>query len=87
MSEGRDIIEPAQWHQRDDMRGRVLDHNYDPPRVVRYVGWRPCIRCGRKFCSSDVAEVRICIACKDVQAGILDTIMVPGSAAPAVRRQ
>lgn len=41
MSEGRDIIEPAQWHQRDDRRVPVLDRNYDPPRVVRYVGWRP----------------------------------------------
>ena len=41
MSEGRDIIEPAQWPQRNDKREPVLDPNTDPPRVVRYVGWRP----------------------------------------------
>ena len=55
MSEGRDIIEPAQWPQRNDKRVPVLDMNFDPPRVVRYVGWRPCTCCGRKFFSRDVA--------------------------------
>lgn len=65
MSEGRDIIEPAMRHPADDRREPVLDRNYDPPRVVRYVGWRPCLRCGRKFFSRDVAGVRMCIPCKD----------------------
>lgn len=31
MSEGRDIIEPAQWPQRNDKRVPVLDMNFDPP--------------------------------------------------------
>lgn len=65
MDEGRDIIEPAQWHPADDKRVPVLDRNCDPPRVVRYVGWRACIRCGRKFFSRDVAGVRMCLPCKD----------------------
>ena len=30
MSEGRDIIEPAQWPQRDDRRVPVLDTNNQP---------------------------------------------------------
>jgi len=46
MSERHDIIEPAQWHQRDDKREPVLDRNYDSPRVVRYIGWRRA--CGRE---------------------------------------
>lgn len=62
---GLDIVEPDQWDPADDRRVPVLDRNYDPPRVVRYVGWRPCIRCGRKFFSRDVAGVRMCLPCKD----------------------
>ena len=58
MSEGRDIIEPAQWHQHDDRRVPVLDPNTDPPRVVRYVGWRPCLLCGYKSFSSKDASIR-----------------------------
>ena len=65
MSEGRDIIEPAQWPQRNDKRVPVLGTNFDPPRVVRYVGWRPCTCCGKKFFSRDVAGVRMCLPCKD----------------------
>ena len=65
MSEGRDIIEPAQWPQRNDKRVPVLDMNFDPPRVVRYVGWRPCTCCGKKIVSRDVAGVRMCLPCKD----------------------
>lgn len=65
MSEGRDIVDPVMWHPADDRRVPVLDPNTSPPRVVRYVGWRPCIRCGRKFFSRDVAGVRMCLPCKD----------------------
>ena len=65
MSEGREIIEPAQWPQRNDKRVPVLDMNFDPPRVVRYVGWCPCTCCGKKFFSRDVAGVRMCLPCKD----------------------
>ncbi len=65
MDEGRDIVEPVYWPQRDDRREPVLDPNYDPPRVIRYVGWRPCTCCGHKFFSRDVAGVRLCGPCKD----------------------
>jgi hypothetical protein len=65
MSEERDIIEPAQWQQRDGRREPVLDRNYDLSGVVRYVGWRPCITEGRKFFSRDVAGVRMCLPYKD----------------------
>lgn len=62
---GRDIIEPVQWHPPDDKRMPVIDPNTNPPRVVRYVGWRSCLRCGHKFFSLDVVRVRMCNPCKD----------------------
>lgn len=65
MREGSDIIEPAQWGPADDKRVPVLDPNTSPPRVIRYVGWRLCLRCGRKFFSRDVVAVRMCQPCKD----------------------
>lgn len=65
MTEGRDIVEPVYWPQRDDRREPVLDPNYDPPCVIRYVGWRPCSCCGKKFFSRDVAGIRLCGPCKD----------------------
>ena len=37
MSEGRDIIEPPQWHQRDDRRGAGAEPELQPARIVRYV--------------------------------------------------
>lgn len=65
MTEGRDIVEPLMWHPPDEKRVPVLDPNTSPPRIIRYVGWRPCIRCGRKFFSKDVAGVRMCLPCKE----------------------
>lgn len=65
MSEGREIIEAAQWQQRNDKRVPILDMNFDPPRVVRYVGWQPCIRGGLKFFSHDVALIRMCVLRED----------------------
>lgn len=29
-------------------------------RVVRYVGWRKCMRCGHPFWSEDVQRLRLC---------------------------
>lgn len=66
---GLDIVEPDQWHPADDRRVPVLDENVSPPRVVRYVGWRSCIKCSRQFFSRDVAGVRMCSPCKDNMTG------------------
>ena len=65
MSEGRDIIEPAQWPQRNDKRVPVLDMNFDPPRVDCDVGGLPCPCCGKKFFSRAAAGVRMRLPCND----------------------
>lgn len=35
------------------------------PRVIRHMAWRPCMCCGRRFFSPDVARVRMCGSCKE----------------------
>lgn len=62
--EGRDIVEPRKWSPPDDKRVPVLDRNCNPPRVIRYVGWRECVCCDHKFFSTDVQRVRMCDDCK-----------------------
>ena len=42
----------------------MLDHDHDPPRVVRMAGWRVCLRCESPFWSEDVVRLRICPRCK-----------------------
>lgn len=69
---GREITEPSQWPDDGGMRrADVLDPNFDPPRLVRRVGWRPCMRCGRSHFSPDVQRLRLCSPCKG-QADLLD---------------
>ena len=61
---GREIVEPERWP--DDggaRRAPVMDPNYDPPRVVRRVGWLRCMCCGRSHFSEDVARARMCLDC------------------------
>lgn len=47
-------------------REPVLDLDRNPPRVVRSVGWRICIRCSSPFWSVDTVRVRLCNSCKGV---------------------
>jgi hypothetical protein len=70
---GREILEPSQWPDDGGTRRvEVLDPNFDPPRVVRRVGWRPRMRCCRFFFfSQDVQRLRLCTQCKG-QADQLD---------------
>lgn len=57
--------EPAPWpFDRCKRREPVLDLDRNPPRVVRSVGWRICIRCRSPFWSVDVVGVRLCTSCK-----------------------
>lgn len=54
-------------------REPVLDHDHKPPRVVRSVGWRVCLRCSSPFWSVDTVRVRMCEDCKqttDRRAGV-----------------
>lgn len=55
------FVEPRMWPQDDGTRREpVLDADHKPPLVVRYVGWRKCMRCGRLFWSDDVQRLRLC---------------------------
>lgn len=62
---GRALAEPERWPFDGDLshRAPVLDPNFDPPRVVRRVGWLRCMRCDRPHFSEDVVGVRICFEC------------------------
>lgn len=60
------FIEPRMWPQDGGTRREpMMDMDVKPPRAVRYVGWRPCSCCGKKFFSRDVAGIRLCGSCKD----------------------
>lgn len=61
MSKG--FTEPDPWPFDGCVRrGNVLDHDHNPPRVVRRVGWQRCIRCREPFWSADVVRLRLCSA-------------------------
>lgn len=58
------IIEPTPWAlDGGARRANVLDPNFDPPRVIRRVGWVRCMRCQRFHFSGDVVAVRLCSVC------------------------
>lgn len=60
-----EIAEPAMWGRDDGKRREpVLDHSVSPPRVVRYVGWRKCLKCRTDFFSADVRGLRMCEYCR-----------------------
>lgn len=62
---GYDIKEPASWPPDNGVRREpVIDRNFRPPRVVRYVGYVRCMKCSRWHFSPNVVSVRICSACK-----------------------
>lgn len=55
------FIEPRMWPQDGGTRREpVMDMDAKPPRAVRYVGWRKCMRCGQLFWSEDVQRLRLC---------------------------
>ena len=57
--------EPKRW-PFDQCRRRepVLDLDHNPPRIVRDVGWRLCLRCRALFASPEVVAIRLCDSCK-----------------------
>lgn len=58
------LIEPTPWPlDGGARRANVLDPNFDPPRVIRRVGWVRCMRCQRFHFSGDVVAVRLCSTC------------------------
>lgn len=53
------FIIPERWPCDNGARREpVIDA--DLGRVVRYVGWKKCMRCGKWFFSEDVAGLRLC---------------------------
>ena len=59
------FTEPTPWAWDGGVRrGEVLDHDSKPPRVVRLVGWRVCMKCSKPFWSGDVRRLRLCNGCK-----------------------
>lgn len=51
---GIDIVEPRPWKfDGGERREPVVDPSWGD-RVVRHVGWRTCMHCGRWFFSPDL---------------------------------
>lgn len=66
-TKGHGFTEPLPWaFDGCKRREPVLDDDYFPPRIVRHVGWRACLRCARPFWSVDVVKNRLCPSCKGV---------------------
>ncbi|WP_332823339.1 hypothetical protein [Stutzerimonas kunmingensis] len=58
------LIEPKPWPFDGGVRrAQVLNPNFNPPRVIRKIGWIRCMACRRYHFSQDVARVRICSPC------------------------
>lgn len=65
---GHDLEEPEAWAWDGGKRREpVLDHNFRPPRVVRSVGWRCCMKCAKPYFSQDVIRQRMCDGCRPEQ--------------------
>lgn len=64
MQIAKPFIEPVRWpNDEGRRRAPVLDPNFEPPRVVRQIGWRTCMCCGRWHFSDDVLRIRMCADC------------------------
>lgn len=65
---------PEPWPWDGGLRREpVLDMAHNPPRVVRFVGWRVCMKCRAPFWSKDVVALRLCLACKHYEKTAGDT--------------
>lgn len=63
--EAHGFYEPCPWDYDGGVRREaVLDTDHRPPRVVRRVGWRSCLRCSRPFFSQDIVAHRLCDDCR-----------------------
>jgi hypothetical protein len=56
---------PKQWPYDGCVhREPVYDTDHRPPRVVRRVGWRDCLRCRQHYFSEDIVAQRMCAGCR-----------------------
>ena len=62
---GKPLIEPTRWKYNGDMvaKAPVLDPDFTPARVIRYVGYRPCMKCKLPFWTEAVGRIRRCSDC------------------------
>lgn len=65
---GIGIAEPHIWiDDGTNRREPVIDQNDNPSRIVRYVGWQPCLKCRKRYFSRDCRSIRLCDPCKNGQ--------------------
>lgn len=57
------IVEPRQWQDDGTNRREPVIDDMDG-RIIRWVGYRACARCGHRFFSRWLAGIRRCDACK-----------------------
>jgi len=63
---GKEIHEVRRWEFDGDLQRKVpvFDRNFAPPRLVRYAGWRPCLKCREPHFTPDISRIRLCQPCK-----------------------
>lgn len=67
-STSQGFSEPKAWAWDGGKRREpVLDMDFHPPRVVRHVGWRCCLKCAKPYFSEDVKGQRMCATCRPTQ--------------------
>lgn len=59
------IEEPRRWRFDGDIIAKtpVVDPLCSPPKVIRYVGYRSCLKCERPFWTEAVGRIRCCSYC------------------------
>lgn len=67
---GQDVIEPKAWpNDRGAKRVAVTDPNWND-RIIRRVGWRTCMHCGKWMFSRDVIRCRLHEECRRIDCDL-----------------
>ncbi len=63
---GEGFVEPERWaYDGGIRRGFVIDMDFNPPRVIRKIGWQHCLKCRKPCFSEDVVRLRLCDLCRE----------------------
>lgn len=59
------IQEPKRWAYDGDLvtKKPVIDPMCSPPKVIRFVGYRLCLKCKHPFWTESVGRIRSCWLC------------------------
>jgi hypothetical protein len=60
------IKDPTEWPYESDPTRREPVVDPEDGRVIRIVGYRPCMCCTKPFFSRDISRIRLCSPCKDI---------------------